>query len=367
MRSVRRHGFTLIELLVVIAIIGILAAMVFPVFARARESARKAVCLSNVKNIALAYNMYLSDYNDTLFPGEHRQEVLDWFDVRGGGSCSYVNFTNPYLRVPVLLDEYVKNRDVWTCPSARAEMGACLIIGDPNWFAWAQVHENEWGNPDAGAIVEGPCFGGGWPSGWGGMVTDSVLQGQLAYNRGSATEAKTLKAFAQSIGTNPVPGDEVKAFAVQNAAWYIVCGDAGQNPFDLCICKLIAPDHCYLGCTGHPECCGDATKECGIEADCFAQNIVKQDPDELKRLARHLAGSNLGFLDGHSKWFSQGDLMAHAPRRVNGGPGGAVTSGPDTFEGIAIPAYTTYGEGPSKGQSPFGPGGYGEWCGPVLY
>ena len=50
----RYRGFTLIELLVVIAIIGILAAMVFPVFARARESARKAVCLSNVKNIALA-------------------------------------------------------------------------------------------------------------------------------------------------------------------------------------------------------------------------------------------------------------------------------------------------------------------------
>ena len=55
----KRKGFTLIELLVVIAIIGILAAMVFPVFARARESARKAVCLSNVKNIALAFQMYL--------------------------------------------------------------------------------------------------------------------------------------------------------------------------------------------------------------------------------------------------------------------------------------------------------------------
>ncbi|MBN1460995.1 MAG: type II secretion system protein, partial [Armatimonadetes bacterium] len=61
----RSKGFTLIELLVVIAIIGILAAMVFPVFARARESARKAVCLSNVKNIGLAIQMYLADNNDT--------------------------------------------------------------------------------------------------------------------------------------------------------------------------------------------------------------------------------------------------------------------------------------------------------------
>ncbi|NIR00098.1 MAG: DUF1559 domain-containing protein, partial [Gemmatimonadales bacterium] len=78
----RRHGFTLIELLVVIAIIGILAAMVFPVFARARESARRAVCLSNVKNIALAINMYLGDF-DAFPPDEARQEVVDWWLTYG--------------------------------------------------------------------------------------------------------------------------------------------------------------------------------------------------------------------------------------------------------------------------------------------
>ena len=71
----RRRGFTLIELLVVIAIIGILAAMAFPVFARAREPAREAVCLSNVKNIALAVQMYLADNDDTLPPEEHRADV----------------------------------------------------------------------------------------------------------------------------------------------------------------------------------------------------------------------------------------------------------------------------------------------------
>ena len=105
----RRQGFTLIELLVVIAIIGILAAMVFPVFARARESARKAVCLSNVKNIALAIQMYLGDNNDVLPPSEKNAEIVHYFSPCE--DCDEVaNFANPYLRWPVMLDEYVKNR-----------------------------------------------------------------------------------------------------------------------------------------------------------------------------------------------------------------------------------------------------------------
>ncbi|UCH34100.1 MAG: prepilin-type N-terminal cleavage/methylation domain-containing protein, partial [Armatimonadota bacterium] len=62
----KNRGFTLIELLVVIAIIAILAAILFPVFARAREAARKATCLSNLKQIALAAIMYAQDYDEVL-------------------------------------------------------------------------------------------------------------------------------------------------------------------------------------------------------------------------------------------------------------------------------------------------------------
>src|SRR5258708_16273894 len=61
-----RRGFTLIELLVVIAIIAILAAILFPVFARAREAARKTTCLSNLKNIGLAHLMYVQAYDETF-------------------------------------------------------------------------------------------------------------------------------------------------------------------------------------------------------------------------------------------------------------------------------------------------------------
>jgi prepilin-type N-terminal cleavage/methylation domain-containing protein/prepilin-type processing-associated H-X9-DG protein len=74
MKSVsRREGFTLIELLVVIAIIAILAAILFPVFAQAKLAAKKTVSLSNLKQIGLAWMMYLNDYDDTTMPAYYTQ------------------------------------------------------------------------------------------------------------------------------------------------------------------------------------------------------------------------------------------------------------------------------------------------------
>src|SRR5207247_9853304 len=96
MRKIQRSkGFTLIELLVVIAIIAILAAMLFPVFAQAREQTRKAACSSNVKQIAVGILMYAQDYDERLplFYG-CRLPVTDPHSVTAGLIVS----TQPYIK-----------------------------------------------------------------------------------------------------------------------------------------------------------------------------------------------------------------------------------------------------------------------------
>ncbi|MBI3921299.1 MAG: prepilin-type N-terminal cleavage/methylation domain-containing protein [Armatimonadetes bacterium] len=94
----REQGFTLIELLVVIAIIAILAAILFPVFARAREKARQASCASNLKQLAMASRMYGSDYDQCVTPSDVFSDP------------NYYIFTN-------LLQPYIKNTQVFLCPS----------------------------------------------------------------------------------------------------------------------------------------------------------------------------------------------------------------------------------------------------------
>jgi len=93
-----KHAFTLIELLVVIAIIAILAAILFPVFARARENARRTACLSNLKQMGLAVMMYAQDY-DEAYP-QHRQS--------GGATTLY--WQN-------IIQPYVKTTQIFQCPS----------------------------------------------------------------------------------------------------------------------------------------------------------------------------------------------------------------------------------------------------------
>jgi prepilin-type N-terminal cleavage/methylation domain-containing protein len=108
-RKIMKKAFTLIELLVVIAIIAILAAILFPVFAQARDKARSASCLSNLKQWGIAAGMYTQDYDQMFVPPFHYgipatvSPDIDWWDD--------------------LLQPYTKNRQIALCPSKSWDQG----------------------------------------------------------------------------------------------------------------------------------------------------------------------------------------------------------------------------------------------------
>jgi len=136
-----RRGFTLIELLVVIAIIAILAAILFPVFAKAREAARKTTCTSNLKQLSLAMSMYRVDY-DGRFP------FGGWMSVPMDASNDWQNSIFPY----------VKNKGAYQCPSST------------------DIHNN------------------GEQQAWNATATDYLINNQLSVNRQPLTEAAVVSS-----------------------------------------------------------------------------------------------------------------------------------------------------------------------------
>jgi prepilin-type N-terminal cleavage/methylation domain-containing protein/prepilin-type processing-associated H-X9-DG protein len=116
-------GFTLIELLVVVAVIAILAGLLFPVFAQARERARRALCLSNVKQIGMAVLMYASDYDQTYPGGGSRGDQAlfvpgpegSWENMPAMSPQGPVNVA-PYT-VAYLLLPYIRNTQIFICPN----------------------------------------------------------------------------------------------------------------------------------------------------------------------------------------------------------------------------------------------------------
>ncbi len=169
-----KRGFTLIELLVVIAIIAILAAILFPVFAKAREKARQSSCLSNIKQIATAMLMYVQDY-DEEFPDKY------W------GSTSRYEWPNGAISrgmwIPSIYP-YVKNIQVFQCPSnpyrwkgqyigngfsypinnyidgyllSDIRYPAECVMNICGWYYWssgANNYESSGGNPPGGPSVK---------------------------------------------------------------------------------------------------------------------------------------------------------------------------------------------------------------------
>jgi prepilin-type N-terminal cleavage/methylation domain-containing protein/prepilin-type processing-associated H-X9-DG protein len=327
----RRRGFTLIELLVVIAIIAILAAMLFPVFARARESARKIQCLANVKNVAIAFQMYLSDY-DRLPPSEHRAEATSFFDTAPGGGadptegCGEVNSANPFLRWQVVFDEYVKNRDIWRCPSAKNAGTPKMIVpsyGPGGWLQYMIDMQGQWGSAYAPNVV---VCDAAFPPGWGGDVTDSILQQTMAGSGDNSRASGGHTAVETTIGCNENENYDLKTSSVSDPAYFVVCGDTNIEP-RIYFGQMIMYELCGVPCGGtiaSDDC--PWTYNCALPSEEDAKRF-QTDASYRSKFTRHLGGGNIGYMDGHAAWMPADALDANRPYCTVYGEGYVVSEG----------------------------------------
>jgi prepilin-type N-terminal cleavage/methylation domain-containing protein/prepilin-type processing-associated H-X9-DG protein len=156
-------AFTLIELLVVIAIIAILAAILFPVFAQAREKARATACTSNLKQLGLALMMYGQDYDENMptagYPGPRNWEVNPDYKSTAGVDNGIYGWTF-YKNLMLALNPYTKNLQIWYCPSDKQARPTADNIAKgyqsyhwfPNWV-WNSNYDTTH-KPKCGLILD---------------------------------------------------------------------------------------------------------------------------------------------------------------------------------------------------------------------
>jgi prepilin-type N-terminal cleavage/methylation domain-containing protein/prepilin-type processing-associated H-X9-DG protein len=174
--SPRRKGFTLIELLVVIAIIAILAAILFPVFARARENARRASCQSNLKQIGLGLLQYSQDYDENLV------------NVNIGGTAG----TGYWMNV---VQPYVKSGQLFVCPS---ETGVTFVTNSS-----AQYEMGSYGINNFNRATGEPTP----PGGFGGTPIAMAAVAQPATTLWVCDTDHTLDAFGFATDNGPSNND----------------------------------------------------------------------------------------------------------------------------------------------------------------
>jgi prepilin-type N-terminal cleavage/methylation domain-containing protein len=254
-RSTR--GFTLVELLVVVALIAIMAALLFPVFSQARESARKTRCLTNLKQISAAVLMYAADYDDTL-----PYDVTRWDPVPATDPCSP---WNPNQRLEAKLWPYLRNAEVFGCPSANRRP-----------VIWDALHavctRDGWGYPDFLCFPRDTTRGKPLNYGWNAGV------------------------FWLSVGP---PGSECEArgkplAAVLSPERRVMVADSRSSyvdAFDLSFANYRWASPSQAGNVGEfwPQ---------------FANSGGSGPAIVPERDARHQMGQNAAFLDGHAKWLS---------------------------------------------------------------
>ncbi|MEO7720223.1 MAG: DUF1559 domain-containing protein [Capsulimonas sp.] len=186
-----RSGFTLIELLVVIAIIAILAAILFPVFAKAREKARAISCLSNEKQIALGFLMYSQDY-DEYFPAS------TYFS---GITFNSGVWTNTML----LTLPYIKSKNVWACPSNPFNKYSMNYATTDDAFTSYALNMQ---------LFDKTYYGAPHNSGFIDKPSNKIMIGEsIAYANGSAPPPAGNGAGYTSLGWSYWDGHDSSSFA----------------------------------------------------------------------------------------------------------------------------------------------------------
>ncbi len=243
----RRKGFTLIELLVVIAIIAILAAILFPVFAQAREKARQTACLSNSKQIGTGLALYMQDYDETLPIG--RQVPLGaramWF---------------------LMVDPYIKNDDVFVCPSATGLRPTTYTLAN-------------------------------------GARRDIALGYGINMNLSMENRARSLAEISDSAGT----------FLVSEAAQL---NQLGANAAD-----LYRPEE-WKKYDTHAVNWNAVPPSGYTNSDATSYADTRIDYGARRPVPRHNGGLNVIYADGHAKWSKIEQFLGVNPSRPKGWPYG---------------------------------------------
>jgi prepilin-type N-terminal cleavage/methylation domain-containing protein/prepilin-type processing-associated H-X9-DG protein len=263
-RTRTMRAFTLIELLVVIAIIAILAAILFPVFAAAREKARQTTCLSNEKQINLGMMQYVMDFDET-WPG---RVVCNNIYNAGGLNP---NGQSQYQSWAFVIQPYIKSTDVWKCPDDQSNIEFADSFNQYNDIAKSY------------AVVE--------------QYHDANGQGESSSNAGAETAMMSLGDAGP--GTNYHITDAMTP-EPSNTIWLV---EAGLN------IQTSGPQKGQ--CWDNP-CRNVSNAESMNNANFFVfnrSNWLATGPNYNVIAQNHTAGSNYAYADGHVKWAHLSQLI----------------------------------------------------------
>jgi prepilin-type N-terminal cleavage/methylation domain-containing protein/prepilin-type processing-associated H-X9-DG protein len=268
-----KRGFTLIELLVVIAIIAILAAILFPVFAQAREKARQASCLSNAKQITLGVMQYFQDYDETL-------------PMMAVGVPGYTS------RWSEDIQPYIKNRNVFICPSKGEFKPRSFYAPNP--------------------VPAGEYASGGGAYAYNFNLGGSYFTGYEFPARAVAEINNTAGTFLACEGSQLGNGSSVTGTGNPN-----VFTSDNLNPEAWARYEVFPSDYQISPPSGWKP--GDPYANMNPGYHRYNDNDVNAN-NTRRPVARHNGGLNVVYVDGHAKWSKITDFLGVTPTRPSGWP-----------------------------------------------